>query len=63
LEDWTLSAERAEATRQILERRGVKPDRFAGIEGVADNEPFTPDKGDPRNRRISVTLKFQEQAQ
>ncbi len=61
--NWTLSAERAEATRQILERRGVKPDRFAGIEGVADNEPFTPDKGDPRNRRISVTLKFQEQAQ
>jgi len=58
--NWTLSAERAEATRQLLERRGVKPERFSGIEGVADTEPFSPDKNDPRNRRISVTLKYQD---
>lgn len=60
--NWTLSAERADSMRQILERRGVSPDRFQAIEGVADTDPFNPnDRADPRNRRISVTLKFQTQ--
>lgn len=59
--NWTLSAERAESMRQILERRGVAPDRFGAIEGAADKEPFVPgDKADPRNRRISVTLKYSD---
>jgi flagellar motor protein MotB len=44
----------------MLERRGVKQDRFSAIEGVADTEPFSQDKNDPRNRRISVTLKYQD---
>jgi chemotaxis protein MotB len=57
--NWSLSAERADVTRQILERSGVGPDRFARIEGVADTDHFNPaDPYDPRNRRISVTLKF-----
>ena len=60
--NWSLSAERAESMRQILEKRGVKPDRFQSIEGVADTDPFNPaDKADPRNRRISVTIKYQNQ--
>ena len=60
--NWSLSAERAEAMRQILEKRGVSPDRFQSIEGVADTDPFNAnDKGDPRNRRISVTIKYQSQ--
>ena len=60
--NWSLSAERAEAMRQILEKRGVKADRFQAIEGVADTDPFNPtDKADPRNRRISVTIKYQNQ--
>jgi chemotaxis protein MotB len=59
--NWSLSAERAEAMRLILEKRGVKPDRFQSIEGVADTDPFnSADKSDPRNRRISVTLKFSQ---
>jgi chemotaxis protein MotB len=59
--NWSLSAERAEAMRLILEKRGVKSDRFQSIEGVADTDPFNPtDKADPRNRRISVTLKFSQ---
>ena len=38
------------------------PDRFASIEGLSDIEPFIPaDKADPRNRRISITLKYQGQ--
>ncbi len=56
--NWSLSAERADMTRQMLEKRGVSPDRFAAIEGVADTDPNVPgDPSDPRNRRISVTLK------
>jgi chemotaxis protein MotB len=58
--NWILSAERAESTRLLLEKQGVPPDRFSRIEGVADKEPFnSADPYDARNRRISVTLKFQ----
>jgi chemotaxis protein MotB len=60
--NWLLSAERADQTRQLLEKRGVSSDRFASIEGLSDIEPFIPaDKADPRNRRISITLKYQGQ--
>jgi chemotaxis protein MotB len=60
--NWLLSADRADQTRQLLEKRGVSSDRFASIEGLADIEPFIPaDKADPRNRRISITLKYQGQ--
>ncbi len=36
--NWSLSAGRAEATRQALIRDGVTPSRFRKIEGVADRE-------------------------
>ncbi|KPH65779.1 flagellar motor protein MotB [Novosphingobium aerophilum] len=55
--NWSLSAGRAEATRQQLIRDGVEPARFRRIEGVADTELLIPaDPHDPRNRRISITL-------
>ena len=55
--NWTLSAGRAEATRQALLREGVPQARFRRIEGVADREPLiADDKTDPRNRRISITV-------
>lgn len=55
--NWRLSAERAEVTRNFLEYRGITDNRFARIEGVADREPYFPaDRFDPRNRRISITL-------
>ena len=55
--NWSLSAERAEATRLLVEKNGVKPSRFARIEGVADTAPYIPsDPLDPRNRRISITV-------
>ncbi len=58
--NWSLSAERAEATRQIIEKKGIKPERFARIEGVADTAPYNPnDPKDPRNRRISITVMYQ----
>ncbi|WP_312846521.1 flagellar motor protein MotB [Sphingopyxis sp. PET50] len=55
--NWRLSVERAEVTRQYLAFRGINSNRFARIEGVADTEPYVPsDRFDPRNRRISITL-------
>ncbi len=57
MNNWLLSSQRAEETRQTLERAGVTPARFARIEGVADRQPFVPaDPADPRNRRITITL-------
>ena len=55
--NWTLSAERAEETRKIIEKKGIPGNRFAKIEGVADTAPYNPnDPKDPRNRRISITV-------
>ena len=55
--NWSLSAGRAEATRQALMRKGIGEARFRKIEGVADREPLVRDKPeDPRNRRISILL-------
>ncbi len=55
--NWSLSAGRAEATRQALVLGGVPAGRFARIEGVAETEPLIGDNpADPRNRRISLLL-------
>ena len=55
--NWSLSAGRAESTRQALLRDGIAEKRFNRIEGVADRELLIPgDPGDPRNRRISILL-------
>ena len=55
--NWSLSAGRAEATRQTLIREGIAFNRFRRIEGVADTEPLiADDPADPRNRRISISL-------
>ncbi|MFC3175363.1 flagellar motor protein MotB [Novosphingobium bradum] len=55
--NWSLSAGRAEATRQSLMKNGVREDRFRRIEGVADRELLIPaNPHDPRNRRISIVV-------
>ncbi|HCF24489.1 MULTISPECIES: flagellar motor protein MotB [unclassified Novosphingobium] len=55
--NWSLSAGRAEATRQALIGRGIGENRFRKIEGVADREPLIQaNPQDPRNRRISILL-------
>ncbi|MFZ2738528.1 MAG: flagellar motor protein MotB [Burkholderiaceae bacterium] len=59
--NWSLSAERAETTRAVLENKGINPGRFTQIEGVADTDHYNPnDPKDPRNRRISITVKFKD---
>ena len=55
--NWSLSAGRAEATRQALIANGIGETRFRKIEGVADREPLVQTNPmDPRNRRISILL-------
>jgi len=55
--NWSLSAGRAEATRQALLRDGIGERRFRRIEGVADRELLIQDNPqDPRNRRMSILL-------
>ena len=55
--NWSLSAGRAEATRQALMRNAIGERRFLRIEGVADRELLIEDKPqDPRNRRMSILL-------
>jgi chemotaxis protein MotB len=55
--NWSLSAGRAEATRQALMRDGIGERRFRRIEGVADRELLIADNPqDPRNRRMSILL-------
>jgi len=55
--NWTLSTERADSTRQYLQSAGVASNRFARIEGVADTYPFVAaNTADPRNRRVSITV-------
>ena len=57
MNNWRLSADRAEATRAFLVSRGVGASRIIRLEGVADREPYIPqDAFDPRNRRMSITL-------
>ena len=59
--NWSLSAERADVTRQIITKKGVDEKRISRIEGVADKEPFVAsDPLDPRNRRISITVLYRE---
>jgi chemotaxis protein MotB len=52
-----LSADRANAVRQILEREGLPPAHFFAVSGKADSQPLFPD--DPSlssNRRVTITL-------
>ncbi len=58
--NWSLSGDRAESTRRIMQGAGIPGERFAKIEGVADTAPYIPDNpADPRNRRISITILHQ----
>ncbi len=56
-DDWSLSALRANASRQILEQGGVEADRIYQVSGKANSDPLYPDDPTlPGNRRISIVL-------
>jgi chemotaxis protein MotB len=55
--DWPLSANRADASRRILQGAGVDPDRVYQVSGKATSEPLYPDDPTlPGNRRIAIVL-------
>jgi chemotaxis protein MotB len=52
-----LSADRANAVRQILEREGLPPSHVFAVSGKADSQPLFPDDPSlPANRRVTITL-------
>jgi chemotaxis protein MotB len=54
---WELSADRANAVRQILEEQGLPSNNIYQVAGKADTDPLFPD--DPyiaANRRVTITL-------
>ncbi len=54
---WNLSADRANAVRQILEEQGLPATNIYQVAGKADTDPLFPD--DPyiaANRRVTITL-------
>jgi chemotaxis protein MotB len=54
---WNLSADRANAVRQILEEEGFPTANIYAVAGKADTDPLFPD--DPyiaANRRVTITL-------
>jgi chemotaxis protein MotB len=54
---WDLSADRANAVRQILQAEGVPENHVYMVAGRADTQPLFPD--DPyiaSNRRVTITL-------
>ncbi len=55
--DWPLSAQRAEASRQVLMTAGVDPDRIYQVSGKAGSDPLYPDYPSlAGNRRIAIVL-------
>ena len=55
--NWELSADRANASRQVLVNNDIPRDRVYSVSGKAATEPLIQeDPRDPRNRRISIIL-------
>ncbi len=56
--NWELSAERANAARRIMERRGLRPGQVRAVRGYADRQLQLPDLPlDARNRRVSILVR------
>ena len=63
-DNWSLSLDRANATRKVLVESGLDPKRLAGVIGKGDTEHKVPERPtDPRNRRISITLLREQPAE
>jgi chemotaxis protein MotB len=62
-DNWTLSADRANACRLVLTAAGVDDTRIVRVAGLADRDPLLPDAPtSPQNRRISIILVRQKKA-
>ena len=59
--NWELAADRANAARRLLHQYGIPPQRVVEMRGFADRRLLNPaNPNDPRNRRVSLVLKFQD---
>ena len=57
--NWELASDRANAARRLLHARGVRPEQVVEVRGFADQRLFNDkDRFDPRNRRVSVVVRF-----
>lgn len=55
--NWELSADRANASRRVLNNSGVSTNRVAEVLGMASTDPLLPDNPlRPENRRITILL-------
>lgn len=56
--NFELSAERANAARRVMERRGLRPTQVSAVRGYADRHLHLPDEPlDARNRRVSIVVR------
>ena len=58
--NWELSADRANATRRLMQNKGIRADQVTQVRGFADQRLRKPaDPLDPSNRRISLIVQYQ----
>ncbi len=59
--NWELSADRANASRRLMQEHGLRADQVAQVRGFADQQPRNAkDASDPANRRITVIVQYTE---
>jgi chemotaxis protein MotB len=57
--NWELSADRANATRRLIQQNGVNSDQITQVRGFADQNLRKPDAPlDPSNRRVSMIVQY-----
>ncbi len=60
--NWELSADRANASRRLMQQHGLRGDQVAQVRGFADQQPRDgKDSADPSNRRITLIVKYMNQ--
>lgn len=58
--NWELSADRANAARELMEVSGLFKGQVQEVRGFADKFPMVPGKlDDPRNRRVSLVVLYE----
>ncbi len=62
--NWELSTDRANASRRVMLKHGIRPDQVVQVRGFADqNLRNRKDPQDAANRRVSVIVQYQSAAE
>ena len=57
--NWELSADRANASRRLMQQHGLRADQVAQVRGFADQQPRNAkDPSDSANRRITLIVRY-----